>query len=227
VLPVDVPFDGIWRWFTTTVVPLWRGDDDTFPVVGWLSTAGSLTKLGGHDLWEILGEMSAGGSAPLAFLTNGPVAEWLGPLSIAGNLATGASSATSLVGRGNPIAAAADDPLGFTEDASGMISGFGLAAGEARPELFLVLPYDAVVGGATVVYLGAQVLEHVEGLTTTLGGAASWTGDRLGDAADLGEGIARDTEGAISKGGGLLANAAESTGSAVGGFVEDWVPGLG
>lgn len=203
-VPVGVPLGDLWTWIADDVVPLWRGDHDTFPIVGWLSTADSLAKVMGKDPLRWLSQIAVDGSKPFATLGSGPLSGMFGVVSIASNAAGAANDLRSLVRRGNPLTAAADDPLGFTVDLSGAVAQSGLAAYQVEPALVMNVPLDVVVVSATAVYLGAELWDHVDGVEQFFDDASSWAGDQVDHTEDLGGKIVQGAGNVVSHGVDLL-----------------------
>lgn len=190
------PLERIVDWLVDNVWPWWKGDDDTFPIIGWLTSASTVVALlRGQGLPVFpntpLGRWLTGiggDSRPFALLADS--SSFFGKVSIAGALYTGATATASLVERGNPADAAVEDPAGFAADAAGAVFGaaeaVALASGEGTPP---ALGAHVVAATAGAVYLGAEIWDHADDLGKDIDGAGRWVGDRFRDAG----GVVRDT----------------------------------
>lgn len=175
--------DDVVRWFADNVVPLWKGDEDTFPIVSWLTNTSTVIGLLRGEGISVFPNTpfgrwltGLGGEAgPLSFLS-----DWsgvFGKVAVGSALATGVMSAVSLAQRGNPVDAAQRDPSGFLVDASGTVMGaaeaVALVTGEGSPPALIA---HAVAGAAGTVYVGAQVWDHWDDIGRGFEDAQDWVG---------------------------------------------------
>ncbi|MFN8037437.1 MAG: hypothetical protein U0V73_16070 [Acidimicrobiia bacterium] len=211
------------RWIDDQLIPLWKGDDDTFPILGWLSSSYTLARHLGMDplapFTSLVGGPAGGLIDPLI---SGTGSGWMADVSPVLSGAGAALDVVWLVRRGNPLTGVLEDPTGYVEHASGAVFKGGVALLSREPAAAAELPFDAVVAVAGGIYLGAEVWDHRDGIEQVFDGAGQWVGVRAAQAKDLGVKVAdgvKDLGSRAASGLDDLVSSGVDT-------VRDWVPGL-
>lgn len=184
---------GVGRIFSNGAVDAVIGSDKFARAYGGVSHSGAaITRAGNANLWNVFSKASKvqkfANTIPSAARTASPaltglkaVGRTAGALRIGGiglsAVATGVSFA-NVVAQGNPVDAFKEKGAGYVADVAEVGFNASLTAAMVAPNPVTI----GLAAGFGVVYAGAKVVEHWDGIKEGAGKATDWVGDKASKA---------------------------------------------